>query len=172
LSTRARDLPDDIDTEGTATRIREALVLRTASGDDTMMLAVALHTKLCNRTMTWWASYVADRAVGMVVATTATFIKNLDFNGWGERSSAVKLDELCCRSRVLENTNRQHVCRIIMRNTVQPPEVSQHARPRASPALWPRRSYEFVLLMQRVSVVGPCSGTLAAAARLSALHLE
>ena len=57
-----------------------------------MMLDVALHTKLCSRTIIVWASDVADRAVGMVVAT-ATFT-NLDFRGWDECSKAVNLMHL------------------------------------------------------------------------------
>ena len=83
---RTRELPDDMDTEGNVSQIREAL-RRTASGDDTM-LDVALHPKLCNRTLIMWASDDgADREVGM--AATATF-PNMVFSECDECYSTVK----------------------------------------------------------------------------------
>ena len=72
----ARELPD-MYTEGNVPQIREAS-RRTACGDDAVF-DVALHTKLCNRTLLW-ASDGADGAVGM--AATATF-PNMWFSASG-----------------------------------------------------------------------------------------
>jgi hypothetical protein len=80
----ARELPDDMDTEGKASHIREAL-RRTALGADGV-LDVDLHSKLCGRTL-MWASDGADRQVGMAVTV---FCPNMVFREWDECHSAVK----------------------------------------------------------------------------------
>ena len=80
----ARELPDDMDTEGKASHIREAL-RRTALGDDGVLDA-DLHSKLCNRTL-MWANDGADRAVGMAATV---FCPNMVFREWDECHSAVK----------------------------------------------------------------------------------
>ena len=80
----ARELPDDMDTEGTASHIREAL-RRTALGADGV-LDLDLYSRLCSRTL-MWASDGADRAVGMAATV---FCPNMVFREWGECHSAEK----------------------------------------------------------------------------------